>query len=222
MEVVPTGDGDEDDGVIWFRCPQCQGFLPKLSGADLQGPDETAPAESGDGATGADPAATPAHGNSPQDDAPDSMPWDSPADMMAALAGKSAATDESAAESASDDDLVPEVDVDLDLDALPPEVIPPADDEDEDPATTTQEEENSGEPEEPIMEYAAMLADLDPAEGESYRPWGTYEVGQCIHHLAWDDCGVVVAKETLPGGRQVIKVYFEEAGVVRLIEQAPR
>ena len=29
MEVVPTGDGD-DDGVVWFRCPQCQGFLPKL------------------------------------------------------------------------------------------------------------------------------------------------------------------------------------------------
>ncbi len=37
MEVVPTGDGDDDDGVIWFRCPQCQGFLPKLSGADLKG-----------------------------------------------------------------------------------------------------------------------------------------------------------------------------------------
>jgi len=33
MEVVPTSDGDDDDGVIWFRCPQCQGFLPKLSGA---------------------------------------------------------------------------------------------------------------------------------------------------------------------------------------------
>ena len=27
MEVVPTSDGEEDDGVIWFRCPQCQGFL---------------------------------------------------------------------------------------------------------------------------------------------------------------------------------------------------
>ena len=35
MEVVPTGDGEDDDGVIWFRCPQCQGFLPKLKGADL-------------------------------------------------------------------------------------------------------------------------------------------------------------------------------------------
>jgi hypothetical protein len=32
----------------------------------------------------------------------------------------------------------------------------------------------------------------------------------------------VVGKESLPGGRQVIKCYFEEAGVVRLIEKAPR
>jgi hypothetical protein len=31
---------------------------------------------------------------------------------------------------------------------------------------------------------------------------------------------VVVAKESLPGGRKVIKCYFEAAGVVRLIEQA--
>jgi hypothetical protein len=61
-----------------------------------------------------------------------------------------------------------------------------------------------------------------PAGAAPYRHGGTYEVGQCIHHLAWNDCGVVVAKEQLPGGRQVIKVYFEEAGVVRLIEQAPR
>ena len=44
MEVVPTGDGDEDDGVIWFRCPQCQGFLPKLSGANLQDDEDEAPA----------------------------------------------------------------------------------------------------------------------------------------------------------------------------------
>ncbi len=55
-----------------------------------------------------------------------------------------------------------------------------------------------------------------------YRPWETYEVGQCIQHLAWEDCGVVVAKEELPGGRQVIKCFFEEAGVVRLIENAAK
>jgi len=31
MEVIPTDDGG-DDGVIWLRCPQCQGFLPKFAG----------------------------------------------------------------------------------------------------------------------------------------------------------------------------------------------
>jgi hypothetical protein len=78
------------------------------------------------------------------------------------------------------------------------------------------------EPPEPIHEYAALLAEKDQSQPTPYRPWETYEVGQCIHHQAWEDCGVVVAKEKLPGGRQVIKCYFEEAGVVRLIEKAPQ
>ena len=78
------------------------------------------------------------------------------------------------------------------------------------------------EPVEPIHEYAALLAEKDQSQPTPYRPWESYEVGQCIHHQAWEDCGVVVAKEKLPGGRQVIKCYFEEAGVVRLIEMAPR
>ena len=34
MEVAPTADGD-DDGVIWLRCPQCKGFLPRISGEGL-------------------------------------------------------------------------------------------------------------------------------------------------------------------------------------------
>ena len=35
MEVVSGGDPEEDDGVTWYRCPGCQGFLPKLTaGAD--------------------------------------------------------------------------------------------------------------------------------------------------------------------------------------------
>ena len=75
---------------------------------------------------------------------------------------------------------------------------------------------------EPLHEYAALLAEKDQSEPTPYRPWESYEVGQCIHHQAWEECGVVVAKEKLPGNRQVIKCYFEEAGVVRLIEMAPR
>ncbi len=189
MEVVPTGDGD-DDGVVWFRCPQCQGFLPKLEGSlgenkgkdaaeseNEKSPDETAP-------EAAAPVAP------PETPTPD-MPWDSPADMMASREGMGTA----------------------------PEATAPAT-----PSTPdrTDGDKAPAEPAEPIAEYAAKLAALDPSAAEPYRPWQTYEVGQCVHHLAWEDCGVVVAKEDLPGGRKIIKCYFGEAGVVRLIEQAPR
>lgn len=203
MVVVPTGDGDDDDGVIWFRCPQCQGFLPKLSGGD---PKEEREAQ---GEEKPSEASTPA---ADQDD----MRWDSPADMMAEMARTK---DASPSEPDAAKDLPPEV-ADLDLGDLPVDLGVADDAEDaEEPAA---EEEGAPPSSDPIHEYAALLAEKDPSDASPYRPWGTYELGQCIVHLAWDDCGVVVAKENLPGGRRAVKVYFEEAGVVRLIEQAPR
>ena len=63
------------------------------------------------------------------------------------------------------------------------------------------------------------LEDMDVSLAVAYRPWETYAEGDVIHHLAWDDYGVVVAKETLPGNRKVVLVKFAEAGTVRLIEQ---
>lgn len=198
MEVVPTGDGDDDDDVIWFRCPQCQGFLPKLSGASEPEP------EAAD--TPPDPSVGEASGSAGP--ATDEMRWDSPADMMA--------EQESADQSGSSgspflpEDDAPPVD---DLDLVAEDVA-----EEPDGENTTE----SADSPEPIAEYAALLADAEVDAATPYRPWGAYEVGQCVHHLAWDDCGVVVAKEDLPGGRKVVKCYFEDAGVVRLIEQAPR
>ncbi len=216
MEVVPTSDGEEDDGVIWFRCPQCQGFLPKLSGAELQTktPDDSglqeAPAKDDspisppgpDPVTGPEPesapeasASTPASSSHSGTD--EAMPWDSPADMMAAT--------QTTADSSSPPDLEGSGEV-----------------------KTAEESEGGKQPArpkesaEPIHEYAALLAENDQSQPTPYRPWESYEVGQCIHHQAWEDCGVVVAKEKLPGGRQIIKCYFKEAGVVRLIEKAPR
>ncbi len=188
MEVVPTSDGEEDDGVIWFRCPQCQGFLPKLSGADLKT----------DAGSGAETGKKPASSVSAETD--ESLPWDSPADMMEARSV------------AGDPPSLPELD-DLSRDKTS---APAAEKE-----KSTKPDEPAA-PAEPLHEYAAMLEAKVQSEPSPYRPWETYEVGQCIHHQAWEDCGVVVAKETLPGGRQVIKCYFEEAGVVRLIEKAPR
>ncbi len=201
MEVVPTGDGEDDDGVIWFRCPQCQGFLPKLSGADLQ-PSES---DGQDGEKAGDdpkPDPTPDSTTDSTKSSPSGMPWDSPADMMAAR------------EKDGDESVLPDLEemaADAELEAK----VAPA-------AKSAGASDKPSEPTEPILEYAAMLAEKDVDDPTPYRPWETYEVGQCILHQAWEDCGVVVAKEKLPGGRQVIKCYFEEAGVVRLIEQAPR
>ena len=185
MEVVPTSDGEEDDGVIWFRCPQCQGFLPKLSGADLKTDTDLQT----DNDKKADSSTSAEHS--------EGLPWDSPADMMEAR------------RIAGDPKSLPELD-DLSRDDTAK------------PASEKKKSTQPDEPAEPIHEYAAMLEAKDQSEPTPYRPWETYEVGQCIHHQAWEDCGVVVAKEKLPGGRQVIKCYFEEAGVVRLIEKAPR
>jgi hypothetical protein len=161
MEVVPTEDG-EDDGVIWLRCPRCQGFLPKI-GAALQEEMAASGEEDGD----ADAAAP-----EPAEDG-------------------NAGTGEPAAKAAPGS-----------ADGTGEEAEPPA--------------------EEGIPEaYTAMLAAMDVAEAVPYRPWNSYEVGDVIHHLAWDDCGVVVAKESLPGHRRIAKVYFEKNGIVRLIESAP-
>lgn len=183
MEIVPTGDGD-DDGVVWFRCPQCQGFLPKLS------------------AMAADPVG-------------DVSGIDGAAAV--AVAAAEAAIDEQYGTFVADPSL------------------PPVDADDDDPDDTDDSDDDSDEEAprpvgvgaplteaEPVMEYAAMLAAVDPEASVPYRPWDSYEVGQCVLHLAWNDCGVVVAKEVLPGGRRVIKCWFQGAGVVRLIENAPR
>jgi hypothetical protein len=208
MEVVPTSHGEEDDGVIWFRCPQCQGFLPKLSGADLQAESKTEDKPQARPETKPDsepspepgPDTIPATSDSPAEpdaDADAALPWDSPADMMAARQEAEPGVELPNLDSIGDDLGVGE-------------------------AVDEKAPEEASETDEPLHQYAALLESKDQSDPAPYRPWETYEVGQCIHHQAWEDCGVVVAKEKLPGNRQVIKCYFKEAGVVRLIEMAPR
>ena len=219
MEVVPTGDGGEDDGVVWYRCPQCQGFLPKLKGAEEDSPEPAAP----------DPISSPAETET------EDLPWDSPAAMMRAMEQARGGTP---AEIEDDDDVLVgtrEAELVTRQRVIPgsganretppdPDLSPEdADDDEDDGADAENDTEGAGADDaEPILEYAAMLAESDVSAAVPYRPWDTYEVGQCVNHLAWDDCGVVVAKESLPGGRKAIKCYFEDAGVIRLIEQAPR
>ena len=63
-----------------------------------------------------------------------------------------------------------------------------------------------------------LLEAMDVSKAVPYRPWQTYAAGDILHHLAWNDHGVVLDKEQLPGNRWVLKVRFAEAGLVRLIE----
>ena len=144
MVVVPTADGD-DDGVVWLQCPNCKGFLPKVSSSFAL--------------RGGAPAAT-APEDGPQAQGPIS---------------------------ADDDDAFD-----------PPRESAPA---------------------HPVAGDAEPFADLDLDRAVPYRPWQTYAEGDVIHHLAWDDFGLVVGKEVLPGNRRVVMVRFTNAGTVRLIEQ---
>lgn len=217
MEVVPTGDG-EDDGVLWLRCPQCLGFLPKIRSTGLK-PVAGSTAE----ATGADA--------------------DADADANTSDVAQITAADGAASGSADDDEATatatraaesadPVIGADPAVGAAGggglSEASGLAGDEDTAPddssgaaASSRRDKVEPAEPEEPLAEYAAMLAERDPESAIPYRPWSEYQIGDLIHHLAWDDCGVVVAKETLPGNRLVAKVYFERIGVVRLIEADP-
>jgi hypothetical protein len=202
MEVVPTADGD-DDGVVWFRCPQCQGFLPKLSsavagqavdpgGAEAESGADEAPQASAGAAPGADGARRRrASARPPGAD-------DDDGDTGGSLADDALFLDDD-----GDQPVVIDEDVDVDGEARPGP-------------------EGPGASAEPVLEYAARLAAADPETAVPYRPWDSYEVGQCVLHLAWNDCGIVVGKEALPGGRRIIKCWFQGAGVVRLIENAPR
>jgi len=107
---------------------------------------------------------------------------------------------------AADSDAAAELDapdLDADLADLP------------DAAADTAEAEES----EATNEGAELLAEMDVSTAVAYRPWNSYAVGDVLHHLAWDDYGVVLAKEVLPGNRRVVKARFAEAGVVRLIEE---
>lgn len=182
MEVIPT-DETGDDGVIWLRCPECQGFLPKFSGAGLSAELKRVPAPPPPETKAADD-----RGFGPQDGTDDSG--------HEAAAQARAAGDEA--------DLSTEA-----LEAERPDGKVPA------------KKADSAPPAEPIAEYAASLAAADLTRTRSYRPTDSYVVGEVIHHLAHGDIGIVVAKERLPGGRQAVKVFFEQAGVVHLIEQAP-
>ncbi|MFO7654270.1 MAG: hypothetical protein R6X25_10675 [Candidatus Krumholzibacteriia bacterium] len=259
MEIVPTGDGD-DDGVIWLRCPQCEGFLPKISGEGFRGvapdPEGSERADEPVGRTGEDveggrasgdasgdtvgdaahlPGPGPSsddqrdrdergnRGHAEDDDAEDGDAEDGDAEVgrsAAAMARRERWEIAPAGDSASGaSEIEPR-----DRTASPRDRDRPRDRRDRgaDAGAADRPEDTGvarGAEEQRLQaEWAARLAECDPGDAQPYRPWNHYEVGDLLHHLAWDDCGLVVEKETLPGSRQALKVYFADRGIVRFIE----
>ena len=128
MEVVRES---AEDGVIWLRCPNCQGILPHMP--SISEPEREEP--------GAGPADAGAPRPAPVEDEPD-----------------------------------------------------------------------------PVSAAADLLDEIDPEQARPYLADETYEVGEVVHHRAWNDYGIVKATESLPGNRRIIRVRFVNAGEVQLLE----
>ncbi len=144
MEVVRES---AEDGVIWLRCPNCQGILPHMPDIADDGKDGKA------GKDGKDQHAGAGDGAAPKGDGSAATPKDKAAEDAAA-------------------------------------------------ATAAAE----------------LLDEIDPENARAYDDSLTYEVGEVVHHRAWNDYGIVQATETLPGNRRIIRVRFVNAGEVQLLQ----
>jgi hypothetical protein len=64
-------------------------------------------------------------------------------------------------------------------------------------------------------------SELDTAMAKAYEPVGHYAVGDVLYHRGWNDHGLVLEKQELPGGRGLLKVRFIKHGEMQLVEGAP-
>lgn len=72
-----------------------------------------------------------------------------------------------------------------------------------------------------VSEPEAEISEMDIATAKPYAPTGHYAVGDVLYHRGWDDHGLVLEKQELPGGRGLLKVRFVEHGEMQLVEGAP-
>ena len=59
---------------------------------------------------------------------------------------------------------------------------------------------------------------LEKSDCSEYHPENTYNIGQAIFHMAWDDIGKIVSKERTSDGARAIVVSFERLGERKLLE----
>jgi hypothetical protein len=63
---------------------------------------------------------------------------------------------------------------------------------------------------------------LSPEDSKPYDPRAEYQIGDIIYHRAWDDYGIVRAKQILSNGSCAIVVLFEKNKEKRLVERLQR
>lgn len=93
--------------------------------------------------------------------------------------------------------------------------MPEADDAEEGAEATDRDSESVSE------SATAEELDFDVDSAKPYTPQGRFEVGDVLHHRGWNDYGIVLEKQELPGGRGLLKVRFVEQGEMQLVEGAP-
>lgn len=59
---------------------------------------------------------------------------------------------------------------------------------------------------------------LEKSDCSEYHPENSYNVGQAIFHMEWDDIGKIVSKERTSDGARAIVVSFERLGERKLLE----
>ena len=67
-------------------------------------------------------------------------------------------------------------------------------------------------------EKAMTQIKLAREDSREYSPRMEYQVGDVIYHKAWDDVGIVRAKEVMSNGRASLLVHFENNKDKRLVE----
>ena len=75
---------------------------------------------------------------------------------------------------------------------------------------------------EPKVSSETFSAELDVAMAKPYEPTSHYAVGDVLYHRGWDDHGLVLERQELPGARALLKVRFVQHGEMQLVSGAPR
>ena len=68
------------------------------------------------------------------------------------------------------------------------------------------------------QERDGLVVPISREDSKKYSPKEEYQVGDVIYHAAWDDVGIIKAKEVTSNGGNALIVLFEKNKEKKLIE----